>query len=129
MSKKQRTLFTGKTIDHTKPQPIRNGNAASDAAADRVRVVIGSQYDRVYRCIREGGERGRTDNEIQTITQISGDSERPRRLQLAERGYIRAAMGPGLVPIFRQGCTVWVTTDKPWPGDTAANCGSGEAST
>jgi hypothetical protein len=129
MSTKQLTLFGGKRIDHTKAEPIRNGNEASDAAADRVMSVIESQNDRVYRCFRAGGPHGRTDKEVQQLTGIDGNSERPRRVTLVRRGYISAAIGPGLVTIRRNGHTVWVATDKPWPGDTATGGVSGEAST
>ena len=117
---KQRTLFSGRVIDHNKPTPARNGNAASDQAADRVKVVAPSQYERIYRYFRECGANGATDAEVQAGTGIGGDSERPRRRQLEQRGYVRAAIGTDGKQVVRQDYGVWLATAKPWPADQAA---------
>lgn len=103
-------------------RPIETGNIASDLAADRVRIRTNSQAAKIYRAIDNAGSAGLTDPEIESATQIHGNSERPRRLRLQQLGYIRLLLGPApeLKPILRDGRSIYVVTDKPWPHDEAA---------
>ena len=107
-------------------RPIETGNVASDAAADRVRIRTGSQSARIRAAVWRAGPSGLTDTEIETATGIPGNSERPRRLRLVELGYLRLLLGPApdLSPILRDGRSIYVVTDRPWPDDTAGGGGN-----
>ncbi len=73
------------------------------AEMDRVEVLA---------VIRSAGAVGRTDREIQDYLEMSGDSQRPRRNELAGNGVITKTHPFWPVLIRKQGkrggCVVWV---------------------
>lgn len=124
LNTKQKTLFGG-VREKATYRPIETGNVASDLAADCVRIRTNSQAARIYRVIHAAGSSGMTDTEIESATQIHGNSERPRRLRLQQLGYLRLLLGPApeLRPILRDGRSIYIATEKPWPHDEAAGDG------
>lgn len=67
-----------------------NGTATSVAAADMKQDRGTAQLDRlrVLAFIRERGERGATDEEMQIGIPLAGNTQRPRRWELAMDGTI-----------------------------------------
>lgn len=65
------------------------GSDTSVTAAKRVETKAGTDRRKVYDFIRERGEQGATDSEIQIGLDMTGDSERPRRWELLKAKYIR----------------------------------------
>jgi hypothetical protein len=57
-------------------------------AAWRAWPRSGTQRERVLRWVIDRGDHGATDDEIQDALRLSGNSERPRRLELVERGWL-----------------------------------------
>jgi hypothetical protein len=63
----------------------------------------------VLQWVRDRGELGATDDEVQDALHLSGNSERPRRLELVERGWLvdsgvrrpSRQHGPAIVWVFR----------------------------
>jgi hypothetical protein len=68
-----------------------------------------TQRDRVYQCIVDAGVNGITDIEIQSSLGLSGDSERPRRIELYKAGLIK---GAGSRVIGIRSSTVWTIADE-----------------
>mgnify|MGYP003627264478 CR=1 FL=1 len=68
------------------------------------------QRDRVYQCIVDAGRDGITDLEIQQQLGLSGDSERPRRIELYKSGLIKGA-GSRVIGSRLRSSTVWTITD------------------
>ena len=66
------------------------------------------QRDKVYKCIVDAGVNGITDLEIQQQLGLSGDSERPRRIELYKAGLIK---GAGSRVIGIRSSTIWTLTD------------------
>jgi len=65
--------------------------------------------------MRNAGQNGLTDLEIEKATVIGPNSVRPRRLELQRRGYVKLLLGPTLLPVLRDGYSVWVETNRQWP--------------
>lgn len=65
-----------------------SGSRTSRAAAKDAKRRAPSQRDRILKCIRDAGEYGRTDDEIELLTGLSGNTVRPRRGELRDRGKI-----------------------------------------
>ncbi len=71
------------------------------------------QREAVLAAIRARGDFGATDEELQLILHLPGNSERPRRRWLQQRGLIRDS-GLRRAPAHdRVRATVWVAV---WPG-------------
>lgn len=79
----------------------------SQAAADRVKTYVGTQRHRIFLAIRDAGANGLTDAEIESVTEIHGNSVRPRRLSLEKSGYIRLKLDRGEI-VTRSGYRVWI---------------------
>ena len=62
----------------------------SQDAAFAIKQVAAAQREDVFRAIAESSD-GLTDLEIQKILGLSGDSERPRRVELHQRHRIKEA--------------------------------------
>jgi len=79
-----------------------------------IRPDAGRLRRKVYEFIRSRGSEGAIDQEVQIALEMTGDSERPRRRELQQEGYIRDA---GVVRLTRAGRTavVWVSTEKAFP--------------
>jgi len=112
--RQQLVLFGGAPVRHQKPEPrpISNKTPASDSAANRVRSSVESQVWRVYEAIQKSGKEGLTDPEIQVVTKLSPNSQRPRRIWLRDLGHVAAKCEDIMKPVLRDGCTVWVCTAK-----------------
>ena len=64
------------------------GSATSRAAAEAIRPEAGTLSAAVFAFIVGTGERGATDAEIQRGLRIEGNTQRPRRRALQQRGLI-----------------------------------------
>jgi hypothetical protein len=76
-------------LDLIRPEPgkaRRDGAPTSKAAAYAVAPRTGTQRRRVLDAI---AHRASTDEEIQAALRMSGNTERPRRVELVEGGWIR----------------------------------------
>lgn len=71
------------------------------------------QREQVLAAIRARGDLGLTDEEIQVLLGLSGNSERPRRRELQQRGLIRASDLRRSPAPDRVRATVWVAV---WSG-------------
>jgi transcription initiation factor IIE alpha subunit len=73
-----------------------NSTPTSKAAAHQIQPVAGSQGHKIMSFLRTRGRDGATAEEIETATGISGNSVRPRLIQLrkadsiADSGKVRA---------------------------------------
>jgi hypothetical protein len=66
----------------------REARDTSVMAAWRAWPRSGTQRERVLHWVMGRGEQGATDDEIQDALHLAGNSERPRRLELVERGWL-----------------------------------------
>lgn len=88
------------------PMPPHNGTVTSQAAAASVHGSVTELRERVFRYIKEQGWAGATDQEVQEALQMDGNTQRPRRVELAnERRIVRH--GTRKTKSGR-GATVWV---------------------
>ena len=92
--------------------PFVIGSDTSEDAADLARAGAATQRDRVRAAIRAAGEAGRTDEERQLALVLGGSTERPRRIELVERGLIRDSGRRRATSTGRQ-AVIWVAC---WPG-------------
>lgn len=74
----------------------------SYAAARRVEPRTGTQRAKVLDLIRRRGDFGATDRELQLTLHLPGNSERPRRVELTQAGWLRDSGER------REGHIVWV---------------------
>ncbi len=87
--------------------PFAPGSDTSKAAAVGVGKRANHYREQVYGHIQRAGETGATDREMQAELGMSGDTQRPRRWELARK---RDGIGP-LIRMNgekRKGCAVWV---------------------
>jgi hypothetical protein len=69
--------------------PFQAHSETSRMAAIHTLPKAGTQRRRVFDYIRGREEYGATDEEIQLVLQMSGNTERPRRVELWNAGLIR----------------------------------------
>jgi len=86
--------------------PPHNGTPTSMKAARKIKPFVSGLRAVVYEAIRNSGARGLTDLEGEARTNIGGSTYRPRRIELADAGYIRK------LGVIRDGAEAWVVTDK-----------------
>lgn len=90
-----------------KTAPYAKGSETSKEAAKSVEPYLGNWQAQVYACIKQAGQRGATDGEIQQALGIQSHSQVPRRLELVklslvvDSGFVRKS------PSGRRS-TVWV---------------------
>lgn len=84
-----------------------NGTATSMAAAEQAELFSLNLRELVFRAIKQSGDRGLTDHEIQARLGLSGDTQRPRRYELHKQGLIKPADETRRAPSGRQ-ATVWI---------------------
>lgn len=72
--------------DHT--YLARAARTTSAAAAERARLTVGGSRRRVLEAIVAAGDAGATDEELQQQLGLPANTERPRRLELCEAGYL-----------------------------------------
>ena len=92
--------------------PFQPHSDTSADAADLARAGAATQRDRVLAAIRGAGEAGLTDEELQQGLELHGSTERPRRIELVERGLIQDSGRRRATSTGRQ-AAVWVAC---WPG-------------
>lgn len=71
------------------PLPAHNGTETSVAAAESVRESAATLRARLLVFYRERGARGATDEEAQLVLGMAGNTQRPRRGELASAKYGR----------------------------------------
>lgn len=83
---------------------IKDSETSRDAAkaleADQNRLT--DMHLRLMRAYKDAGKRGLTDPEMQAKLVMNGSTQRPRRVELAQKGKIRKTGER------RNGCAVWV---------------------
>ena len=101
--------------------PVRNGAPeTSRIAADQIAGHAVALRVAVLNVIRERGEYGATDQEIQTILSLSSDTEVPRRWELANVGAV-VASGRQRKTRSNRPAIVWVLSEfAPKPEGGAA---------
>ena len=115
----QLTLFqSGRPIQTPyRPGTPHNATAASKAAAESVKPVASELERRVYQYLADRGIVGATDEQIQQELGMDGNTERPRRVSLERKGYVRDS-GTKRPTSSRRLATVWTVTSKSFPLDT-----------
>ncbi|MFW6124619.1 MAG: hypothetical protein ACOC46_00615 [Pirellulales bacterium] len=88
-------------------RPHAVGSETSKAAADALGEQAGTLCAAVFSYLVGRGERGATDSEIQSGLAIDGNSERPRRRALQNRGLIIDSGQRRKTPSGRE-ATVWI---------------------
>lgn len=86
MTDRPQTLFP--EDDPPDKLPHKRGSATSRLAAQSAKPFACKQLVRVYRYFVERGDDGATDDECQAALGLNGDSQRPRRTWLSEKGYL-----------------------------------------
>ena len=71
------------------PHPPSSGPATSGAAAHAIKPHSPTLRDQVFAAINAGGPDGITDAEGQALTELSGDTYRPRRWELTRARLIK----------------------------------------
>ena len=120
------TLFPEVPENHPdKPLP-HNGTTTSKLAAETMKPFATSQEIRVFEFIKERDDYGATDEEQQLSLGMTGNSQRPRRRRLVERGLVadskttrKTSSGSDAI--------VWVAVspDQPPVADSKANWPTG----
>jgi hypothetical protein len=82
------TSITGTQLTFTAPLPAHNGTPTSRAAAERIEPVAGTLRRQVLDYLREQGEHGATDEEMQDALHMNPSTQRPRRIELCDTGWI-----------------------------------------
>jgi hypothetical protein len=90
----------------TEPPYVRH-SVTSEAAAEAIKPSAATLRARVFDTIKKAGLRGATDEEIQRALNMQGNTQRPRRQELAIEGLIRKADFTRQTSSGRQ-AVVWV---------------------
>ena len=105
-------LFDGTARGYSGGPPCVAHSVTSTLAAERKKPSIDTDEALVLRFVLERGPRGATDDEIQVALNISGDTERPRRITLTQKNKLKALEIEGyeIVRTTRKGgkAVVWV---------------------
>jgi hypothetical protein len=110
------SAFGADVVDPHPGKAATNAPETSKGAARAISTRSGSQRHAVLRAL--GGVGWLADWQIQQKLAIGENSERPRRLELVEAGYVTACLdGQGKPvtikhPISRLPCQVWRITEK-----------------
>ena len=91
--------------------PPHSGAETSRAAAEAIKPGVLTLRARVLRHIRECGDHGCTDAEGQAALEMSGNTYRPRRLELEQLGRIRQGKTTRKTPSGRS-AVVWVAVTE-----------------
>jgi hypothetical protein len=98
----------------TTPHVFLHGNPHDTEiqASDVARETSGTNRLRVYQICVIANELGATDPELQELLGMNGNTERPRRIELVERGYVEDSGRRRLHPTTGNPCIVWIWTGK-----------------
>jgi len=88
------------------PAPAQRHSATSLAAAVAIEPVSGKDRLRVLLALKDAGSRGLTDEELQDRLGLPGSTERPRRIELWEKGLVWQSTETRLTRSGRK-ATVW----------------------
>lgn len=123
----ERTLFDNDDPGKVPPKTPHNNTLTSRIAAKLAKTFAASQQEQVFQFIEQAGERGATDQEIETSLGIAGNSVRPRRRKLVELGRVKQS-GNLRLTNSKSPAVVWIVTpphQKPaatsaadWPLDS-----------
>ena len=75
-------------FDDDDTAPYQPHSETSREAAEAIEPDLGTLRGRVLAHIRECGPRGATDDEVQVALRMNPSTERPRRVELWERGWV-----------------------------------------
>ncbi len=97
-------------LDEYKPPSVA-GSRTSKAAALSVEPRAGTLRARVLDCIREQGGNGATDDEVQVWLEMNPSTQRPRRIELRDHGFV---VDSGRQRVTRGGemAAVWVAVGR-----------------
>ena len=87
--------------------PRQRHSATSAAAADGISPDLSRLRRIVYRALVRAGKRGLTDHEGDDRLRLGGSTYRPRRIELVEKGLVRASGAKRKTPSGRL-ATVWI---------------------
>lgn len=85
--------ITGIQTQFITPAPPTNGTATSNEAAARIEPTAGTLRRLVLDYVRQRGEIGATDEEMQVGLEMNPSTQRPRRQELEKLGFIRRLDG------------------------------------
>jgi len=93
------------------PPKYQAHSVTSKEAAAAIEMTAKTLRSYVYRYIVNAGKHGATDDQIQAALRMEGSTERPRRVELQELGWIRDS---GQVRKTRKGrnATVWIAHEN-----------------
>jgi hypothetical protein len=91
--------------------PHQRHSDTSAAAAEAIGPKVPSLRAQLLGWLRERGEYGATDEEIQTALWMAANTQRPRRVELVESGQVRDSGKRRLTSALRE-AVVWVATSK-----------------
>lgn len=106
----QATLLAFDHIGAHVPPPAQPVDT-SLAAAERIAPAQGTLQRRVLDYIAGQGERGATDEEVQNALGMNPSTQRPRRVELADAGYIVDSGATRPTASGRQ-AVVWMATTR-----------------
>lgn len=84
----------------------------SKEAAELIRGSAASLREQVLRYISQRGDRGATDEEVQIALRMAGNTERPRRRELEELGWVCRA-GRTRMTTAQRRADVWILAPDP----------------
>ncbi len=99
-------------LDILKPHTYSGKTSTSRRAAANALGKSGTNRYRVMLTIANTGNVGATDDELQALLSMSGNTQRPRRVELAKLGYVRPSGRERLVNGTNNTATVWVATPE-----------------
>lgn len=80
--------ITGTQLAFVAPAPPTNGTPTSNEAATRIEPSAGTLRAQVLAYLRERGNAGATDEEMQTALTMNPSTQRPRRIELEKLGLV-----------------------------------------
>jgi len=91
--------------------PAQQHSPTSREAAGRIAPVTGELRRRVYDFIRERGQEGATDEEMQVALDMGPSTQRPRRVELVRGGFV---IDSGRTRLTKSGrkAVVWIVANK-----------------
>lgn len=92
------------------PPPFVAGSATSEAAAEAISPDAPTLRRLVLDALREAGERGMTDQEIQRRLDMDPSTERPRRGELVKAGLV-VDSGRQRKTTSDRNAVVWIATE------------------
>ena len=105
----ERTLFPDEDPGKLPPKTPHNNTPTSRIAAKLAKTFAATQQEQVFKFIEQAGERGATDQEIETALGIAGNSVRPRRRKLVELGRVKES-GNLRLTSSNSPAVVWIST-------------------